>query len=114
MMLFELYLEQRRLSDKSFQEGSDIEKMNEETNVLLRILLYIHDLDAVHAINQSHSLESQGAIYAHDEKWLEALTTIEVRSIFQTIFVPKSNVILFNVSFRVYCNQIQHRHRHRR
>ena len=81
MMLFELHLEQRKFSETNSQLHTDIERTNEETNLLLKILLHIHDFDAVHAINQSHSLESQGAIYAHDGKWLEALTTFEVRAI---------------------------------
>ena len=84
MMMFELYLEQKRFNQSDFQSDTDIDRMNEETNVLLKILLYIHDFDAIHAINQSHSLESQGAIYSHDGKWLEALTTFEVCRTFET------------------------------
>ena len=85
MMFFELHLEQRRFGKRDPQSRTDIEETSEETDLLLKILLYIHDFDAVHAINQSHSLESQGAIYAHDGNWLEALTTYEVRMSFQII-----------------------------
>jgi hypothetical protein len=71
MMFYELNLENSRYSEIVTPRS------NEEMTALLEILLSTHDFDAVHSINQSHSLEMQSAIYAHNENWLEALSTYE-------------------------------------